>query len=84
MAAWKLNEPICATLLDMAYPNFHLPHFLHFVLCFEKLVYALEENFVQIHLSHWQFYLTWALGQKNKLGPALHMWLGVPYVTISH
>ena len=33
---------------------------------------------------HWQFYLPWALGQKDKLDPALHMWLGVRYVTISH
>ena len=31
--------------------------------CTKPFMYDLEENFAQIHLRYWQFYLSWAVGQ---------------------
>ena len=31
--------------------------------------YVLEENFAQIHLPNWQFYLLWAVGQLDMSSP---------------
>ena len=31
--------------------------------CMKLSIYDLEENFVQIHLPEWQFYLPYAIGQ---------------------
>ena len=42
---------------------FHLYNFENFAFFSKQTLHDLEENLAKIHLSDWQFFLPWAIGQ---------------------